>query len=106
MSNALKKRVWWIPQIPMKAFFVEVRTFREARLLLDALAQYDLFQFKHKIKPDYANAGGLQVFDPDDMEEGSAGSWVDWENDEDGRGIHEFSDEEIDSLDQFETGAV
>lgn len=54
-------KVWWIPQIPMKAFEVEVETLVEAKLLLDTLAKYDLFQFENRIKPDYANAGGLVV---------------------------------------------
>ena len=29
-----------------------------AKLLVNALAEYDLFQLKNKIKPDYCNAGG------------------------------------------------
>ena len=27
-------RVWWIPQVPMKPFYAEVETLREAKLLL------------------------------------------------------------------------
>lgn len=46
-------RVWWIPQVPMKPFYVLVQNVREACLLLDALAEYDLFQFAKRIKPDY-----------------------------------------------------
>ena len=56
-------KVWWIPQVPMKAFEVNVANVVEGKLLLDALAEYDLFQFKSKVKPDYSNAGGLVVFD-------------------------------------------
>ena len=29
--------------------------------MLDLLADYDLFQFENKIKPDYANTGDLEV---------------------------------------------
>lgn len=63
-------KVWWIPQVPGKAFNVNVATLVEAKLLLNALAEYDLFQLKENIKPDYANAGGLAVF--------ADGEWGDW----------------------------
>lgn len=56
-------RVWWIPQIPGKPFFVdEVPTLAEAKRLMVILADYDLFQFHNRIKPDYSNAGGIEVF--------------------------------------------
>ena len=47
---------------------------------MDILAEYDLFQFKNDIKPDYSNAGGLQVFENDD--------WSEWYS-EDGWDIDE-----------------
>ena len=57
-------RVWWKPQIPMNdSFYVNVRTPKEAKKILDTLAEYDLFQFDNKIKPDYSNAGGLEELD-------------------------------------------
>lgn len=65
-------RVWHIPQIPGKPFHVDVASVREGALLLRALANYDLFQFKNRIKPDYANAQGLEVF-----EDGEWGEWCD-----------------------------
>lgn len=67
-------RVWWIPQIPMKAFHVPVKTADEAKLLLRTLADYDLFQYENRIKPDYCNTGGLEVFE--------AEGWMEWENDD------------------------
>ena len=73
-------RVWWIPQVPMQPFRVEVATVREAKLLLDTLAKYDIFQFENRIKPDYCNAGGLEVFED--------GEWCEW-YDEDGNSIDE-----------------
>lgn len=73
-------RVWWIPQVPMKPFHVAVRNVREAKLLLTTLAGYDIFQFKNNVKPDYSNAGGLEVFED--------GEWCEW-YDEDGNGIDE-----------------
>ncbi len=36
-------RVWHIPQVPGKAFRVPVASVDEAKVLLRALAQYDLF---------------------------------------------------------------
>ena len=63
-------RIWWIPQMPMQPFHVDVANVHEAKLLLDTLARYDTFQFEHNIKPDYSNAGGLEVFED--------GEWCEW----------------------------
>ena len=59
-------RVWWVPQVPMKAFYYPTPDLATARVLMDALAEYDLFQFENRIKPDYCNAGGIQEFTDDD----------------------------------------
>lgn len=58
-------RVWWVPQIPCDSFTVDVPTYEVARLLTDTLARYDLFQYENRIKPDYANVGGIQRWDAD-----------------------------------------
>lgn len=71
-------KVWWVPQMPMKAFEVPVESLADARLLLDTLAAYDQFQFDNNVKGDYANAGGLSVFDANDNHDSPQGSWVDW----------------------------
>jgi hypothetical protein len=65
-------RVWHIPQIPMSAFRVYVKNPKEARSILNVLAIYDLFQLENKIKPDYSNAQGLEVFED--------GEWTEWED--------------------------
>jgi hypothetical protein len=69
-------RVWWIPQVPMKAFHVPVKSVDEAKLILATLAKYDLFQLENKIKPDFCNAGGLEVYEilDDNVE------WCEWSN--------------------------
>jgi hypothetical protein len=72
-------KVWWIPQVPMRSFEVEVPDARTGKLLLDVLADYDLFQFENNIKPDYCNTGGLSVLD-ERMEETDC--WIEWEDDE------------------------
>jgi hypothetical protein len=87
-------RVWWIPQIPMKAFFVPVANVVEAKVLLDALAEYDKFQFENRIKPDYSNSGGLHVFDVNDDHDGPEGSWYDW-YDQEGEDLDHYTLEEI-----------
>ena len=75
-------RVWWVPQIPMKPFRVDVEDLAQAKLLIKTLAEYDIFQFENNIKPDYCNAGGLEVFED--------GEWVEWESLDSGSDIHEY----------------
>lgn len=74
----MSMRVWWIPQVPMEAFRVEVDGLQQAVLLLETLAHYDIFQYENNIKPDYCNAGGVEVFVDGDWE-----SWCDEETGED-----------------------
>jgi hypothetical protein len=57
-AAGVELRVWWIPQVPMPPFHHSVPTLQAAKLLCEALAQYDLFQFENRIKPDYSNEGG------------------------------------------------
>jgi hypothetical protein len=61
MNNNQELRVWWIPQVPMEPFHVEVSSILEARFIMKTLAMYDQFQFDNNVKPDYSNAGGLEV---------------------------------------------
>ena len=74
----MKLRVWWVPQFPMESFLVDVKSVSEAVKILDVLADYDLFQLENRIKPEYSNSGGLQMFDPNDDTDSPEGSWVDW----------------------------
>jgi hypothetical protein len=67
-------RVSWVPQIPMEAFHVSVANLAQAKLILKTLADYDRFQFENNVKPDYCNAGGLEVF--------RDGDWEEWESDD------------------------
>lgn len=80
-------RVWHIPQVPGKPFAQEVPDLETAALLLEALARYDQFQFDHNIKPDFANAQGLVVYDPQPGEP-EENAWVDWHCEE-GYGLTE-----------------
>jgi len=91
-ENNLKKvkkgdlKVWWIPQVPMKPFEVPVKNIDEAILLLKTLALYDIFQFENNIKPDYCNAGGLQIYED--------GEWIDYYS-EDSQDIDEIMREQL-----------
>jgi len=77
-------RLWWIPQLGMEgSFHYPIKSVAEAKHMLDALAMYDLFQYEHKIKPDFSNCGGLEVFED--------GEWYDWEN-EDSYGIDDVDE--------------
>lgn len=67
-------KVWWIPQVPGRAFEISVSTEAEGRRLCSILADYDLFQYKWHIKPDYSNSGGVARFED--------GEWCDVEKDE------------------------
>jgi hypothetical protein len=76
--------VWWVPQVPMKPFEVSVKTVEEGVNIMNILANYDDFQFRNRIKPDYCNAGGINQWTEDDGE-GNPGweSWYDEETGED-----------------------
>ncbi len=69
-------RVWWISQIPSRTpFYTLVKSEEEADKVMDILAEYDLYQYNHDIKPDYSNAGGIEI----EMEDGT---WEGYENEE------------------------
>lgn len=76
-------RVWWIPQIPMKAFTTPVESVAQGVWLCDVLAAYDTFQHENNVKPDYCNVGGVERYE----EDGDGGfDWyevdVEWELEE------------------------
>ena len=85
----MKLRVWWIPQIPMKAFHVDVQTPEEAEKLLNVLADYDLFQYENRVKGDYANAGGLHYWDEEESD------WLEWYYDDESSEFHGMDINEI-----------
>ena len=78
-------RVWHCPQVPMRPFFVTVDSLEEAIKVLDILADYDLFQYENKVKPDYCSAQGLEEYDPVDEE------WYEWHSKDD-MNIREYKD--------------
>ncbi len=87
MSKLGDLKVWWIPQVPMKSFDVQVYSLTESKLVLKTLADYDLFQLENNIKPDFSNAGGLSVFED--------GEWIDWYDEVTGDSIDDLTDEDV-----------
>lgn len=89
-----KLRVWWNPQVGVsKIFYIPVESPEEGKKVMDTLAAYDMFQLQENLKPDFANAGGLQMFDEAENE------WTDWylEDDEE---FYEDLDEYCDQCNQ------
>lgn len=43
MTTTGDLKIWWIPQIPMKSFEVEVDSVEQAIKILKVLADYDIF---------------------------------------------------------------
>lgn len=80
-----KLRVWHVPQIPCKSFYVPVSSPDEAIKILNVLADYDLFQLDNNIKPDYSSAQGLEEWDETEQE------WIEWTS-EDGLEIREYKE--------------
>jgi hypothetical protein len=72
-------QVWWIPQVPMSPFVVEIPDIDTGKFLLKVLADYDAFQFDKNIKPDYSNVGGLAWR----HEVGTEGEWQDLDPNDD-----------------------
>lgn len=83
----MKLRVWHIPQVPGKPFYIPVNDIREAKKVMDILAYYDLFQLENNIKPDFCNASGVEIWDEEAKE------WCDW--------YLETEDDYFDDVDEY-----
>ena len=81
----MKLRISHFPQIPCKPFITEVDDLKQAKFLCDSLANYDLFQFENRIKPDYSNITVGEMWDEDEQE------WCSWFDDEQLRLLSECS---------------
>lgn len=96
-----KLRVWWIPQMcTIKSFYVPVETVEEGKKVMDMLAAYDAYQRQNRIKPDYCNCGGLQMWDEEEKE------WCDWYTEEENNYFDNVDDyckqcEKADELKEF-----
>lgn len=63
-----KFRAWYIPQIPGKPFLVYADTYAKAQFAEEVMGKLSLFEFENRIKPDYADAGGVEKWDDTDGE--------------------------------------
>lgn len=89
-------RAWWCPTIPGQPFHVLVPSLVSARLTQNTLADYDLFLTGRGLLADFANAGGVEVFED--------GEWSEYTND-DGYELEAMTDAEIAALDLKRTEA-
>lgn len=69
-------RVMHYPQVPCEGFEVKVDSIQQAKLIMDTLAFYDLFQLEQNIKPDFSNFTSLEMYEN--------GEWTDWADEETG----------------------
>ena len=89
-TQPARLKVWHIPQVPMEAFEVFVDGVEQGISLMNVLADYDRFQFEHRVKPDYCNANGISYLDTD-------GEWSD---------LDVTDDDEIDYVERVLSGEV
>jgi hypothetical protein len=68
MAEHKKYRAWYIPQVPGKAFEVETDSLAEAVRIENMLVDFSIFEYDNRIKPDYADAGGVDEWDEEDGE--------------------------------------
>lgn len=92
MNNVKNKlRVMHYAQVPCKPFIVDVSNEREAKKIMDVLADQHLFLLEQNIIPDYSNDILVVMWDENADGEGNA-DWVDYWNDEEGMDFDEFSE--------------
>ena len=84
-----KMRVWWIPQIGAgnEPFYIPVQSVEEGKKVMDMLSAYDAFQLQNRIKPDYCNTGGLEIYNQETEE------YEDW--------YFETEDEYFEDVDEY-----
>jgi len=80
------------PQIPCKAFTVEVKDEIEAKKMIDTLANQHLFLFDQNIIPDYSNIMEVLMWDEDLEEDEDGLKWCTY-----------FNEAECMDWDEFET---
>lgn len=85
--NETKLRVWWISQIGTGTFYIPVKSVKEAKKTMDLLSYFDCFQYNQKIRPDYSNTGGLEMFNEE------TGEWEDW--------VYETKEEYCEDVDEY-----
>ena len=95
-----KLRVWWIPQVGAggNPFYVPVESVPEAKKVMDILSFYDCYQYNHRIKGDYCNTGGLEMWN-DKTQEWESWEWISEDGSEYYDDVDEYIDEKHPNLD-------
>lgn len=76
--NEERIQIWWIPNVPAKAFRRDVADIEEGKRLLNALVDYTRYLEQRGYMSElWADAGGIEV-----MVDGEWEEWYDYENDE------------------------
>jgi len=70
-------KAWYIPQVPMQAFEREFSDLATAKVVLNAIIDFSIFEFKNRVKPDYSDAAGIAVWDGEDWEDLDDSEWSD-----------------------------
>lgn len=79
-------RVWHCPQVPMASFYVPVGSVDEAKRLIAVLGHYDAFQYDNRVKGDYCNTSGLEVYESDNGD--GVPGWCEWYDEQTGDDVH------------------
>lgn len=74
IEQAERYQVWYIPQVPMPAFERVYDDLETAKTVLNAIIDFSIFEFENRVKPDYADAAGIAVWED--------GDWCDIEEQE------------------------
>lgn len=83
--------VWHNPQVgAVSSFFYPVPNLETAKLVINMLADYDLWQYENRIKGDYANATGLIVYEGALEGEEDHDGWFEWSDEHTGYDINEL----------------
>lgn len=75
--HASKLKVWYIPQVPMRSFEINVHSPEEALDLMELISEFSCVMFENKLRPDYTDCCGLITYCHNYDE------WVEWYNEDD-----------------------
>lgn len=78
-------QVWFMPQLGGDMFTHRVLNAAEGAYVLAAICEYDLYCDRHRLRPDFANAGGINRFEDIDGEK----DWFSYYDDETGETVED-----------------
>lgn len=84
-------QVWFIPQLGGPTFTHRITDPEEGAYLVDAIAEYDLYCARHGLRPDFANAGGVNRYENVD----GTLDWYSYYDDETGEEVKDLYDVDL-----------